>query len=667
MHSYSPTKEKTLIGKRNLNQRDFTPPDPLQPNAYGQSDDQDMLEFCGRDNNTNQIRSTVASVSQTISANQTQYQQQQNQPPRFPPQQHPQYSRLPQNYNQEDEGVIETIYDSIQSDSDEEMKMHQDITDFDDGNSTANFNGNSSNNANQQQNKYYKYNRKKRSSENKKLVFLSKKVLEEVSTKHETTGTNIANHILEIYKERNMKLDFKNVQRRVYDALNVLSALDVITKDRNKITFKGYNGILQHSPRDSNGLQNGSDLQFQESARLYNNQVDCSNILIITHEFIIKAKIEIEEAKNRLQQKTAHFLELAQQSIALKKLVARNYMMYHSRENQSAPEKKIDIPFVVLKLQKNAQVELQQKDDQTQLILQTDRELEMFNENHILQKLQLNKITKDDIKNLLPTHIQQHLHERYNVEDEQLIENQLYCDEAPLTSSEIIHSQQSQNAEIEYQSQPNYDNNIFSQHSYYDSRGHQNNHHQPHIRKQSDFGGNQINLISNPNSIQNTPMKQRYNQYSQVSQYGQALSFGTLRGNQFNLTSPYRHVSKNESIDIHNSFMDKNDQYNYLSSPFYGSSNIIMGNDVFNEMESTNYYSNFTNIPQSRDKVQTKQGIQTKSPINVNNYMQNPNSQSSNNENLNNRDTPLLNNQTKYLGGKVSPLGVPSLSNILQQ
>ncbi len=43
----------------------------------------------------------------------------------------------------------------------------------------------------QQPNKYYKYARKKRSSENKKLVFLSKKVLEEVSTKKETTGTNV--------------------------------------------------------------------------------------------------------------------------------------------------------------------------------------------------------------------------------------------------------------------------------------------------------------------------------------------------------------------------------------------------------------------------------------------------------------------------------------------
>ena len=44
-------------------------------------------------------------------------------------------------------------------------------------------------------------------------------------------------------------LDFKNVQRRVYDALNVLSALDVITKDRNKIQFKGYQHLLSQNTK----------------------------------------------------------------------------------------------------------------------------------------------------------------------------------------------------------------------------------------------------------------------------------------------------------------------------------------------------------------------------------------------------------------------------------
>ena len=51
----------------------------------------------------------------------------------------------------------------------------------------------------------------KRSAESKKLVFLSNKVLEEVMNKNETTGTKIAMRILEIYKDKKINMDFKNV------------------------------------------------------------------------------------------------------------------------------------------------------------------------------------------------------------------------------------------------------------------------------------------------------------------------------------------------------------------------------------------------------------------------------------------------------------------------
>lgn len=52
-----------------------------------------------------------------------------------------------------------------------------------------------------------------------------------------TNGTQIAREILDESRKLRMNFDFKNVQRRVYDALNVLTALDMIKKDRNKIEF----------------------------------------------------------------------------------------------------------------------------------------------------------------------------------------------------------------------------------------------------------------------------------------------------------------------------------------------------------------------------------------------------------------------------------------------
>lgn len=77
----------------------------------------------------------------------------------------------------------------------------------------------------------------------------------------ETTGTKIAQRILEIYRGRNMDMDFKNVQRRVYDALNVLSALCIIHKDRNRIHYKGILKNGEFSSQTGNPQKDENELK----------------------------------------------------------------------------------------------------------------------------------------------------------------------------------------------------------------------------------------------------------------------------------------------------------------------------------------------------------------------------------------------------------------------
>ena len=59
-----------------------------------------------------------------------------------------------------------------------------------------------------------------------------------------TTGTVIAHEILELYKRFSDKVDFKNVQRRVYDALNVLYAMEIISKQKNQIYYNEDNEFI---------------------------------------------------------------------------------------------------------------------------------------------------------------------------------------------------------------------------------------------------------------------------------------------------------------------------------------------------------------------------------------------------------------------------------------
>lgn len=53
------------------------------------------------------------------------------------------------------------------------------------------------------------------------------------------------------------KVDFKNVQRRVYDALNVLSAMDIIRKDKYNIIYNHFN---DHIPSNY-GLEDSEDAE----------------------------------------------------------------------------------------------------------------------------------------------------------------------------------------------------------------------------------------------------------------------------------------------------------------------------------------------------------------------------------------------------------------------
>ena len=92
-----------------------------------------------------------------------------------------------------------------------------------------------------------------------------------------------------------LKLDFKNVQRRVYDALNVLCALGVTTKSKNKIQFQG----LHHLSLET---EDKSEKQAH----------------------FIQAQNDIQNIHFELMQRRQYLLELVRQQICVKKLIERN-------------------------------------------------------------------------------------------------------------------------------------------------------------------------------------------------------------------------------------------------------------------------------------------------------------------------------------------------------
>ena len=93
----------------------------------------------------------------------------------------------------------------------------------------------------------------------KGLRHFSSKVCQKVKAKQKTTYNEVADELVREFASNfastgldEQSYDEKNIRRRVYDALNVLMAMDIITKEKKEIRWKGLPTNADH---DLNSLQ----------------------------------------------------------------------------------------------------------------------------------------------------------------------------------------------------------------------------------------------------------------------------------------------------------------------------------------------------------------------------------------------------------------------------
>ncbi|KAG6769774.1 hypothetical protein POTOM_025436 [Populus tomentosa] len=143
------------------------------------------------------------------------------------------------------------------------------------------------------------------------------KVCEKVESKGTTTYNEVADELVAEFADPSnsvstpdqQQYDEKNIRRRVYDALNVLMALDIISKDKKEIQWKGL-------PRTSL-----SDIE--------------------------ELKVERLGLRNRIEKKAAYLQELEEQFVGLQNLIQRNEQLYSSG---NAPSGGVSLPFILVQV-----------------------------------------------------------------------------------------------------------------------------------------------------------------------------------------------------------------------------------------------------------------------------------------------------------------------------
>ncbi|TVU30578.1 hypothetical protein EJB05_22208 [Eragrostis curvula] len=163
----------------------------------------------------------------------------------------------------------------------------------------------------------------------------SMRVCEKVESKGRTTYNEVADELVAEFSDPNnidspdpdnpnaQQYDEKNIRRRVYDALNVLMAMEIISKDKKEIQWKGL-------PRTS-------------------------------MDEVEELKTEIIGMKGRIDKKSAYLQDLQDQYVSLQNLVQRNEQLYGSGDD--APSGGVALPFILVKTRPHATVEVEISED----------------------------------------------------------------------------------------------------------------------------------------------------------------------------------------------------------------------------------------------------------------------------------------------------------------
>lgn len=209
------------------------------------------------------------------------------------------------------------------------------------------------------------------------LRYISSQVCKIVESKGITTYNEVANELVidamklfdgEHCHEKKKKDHEKNIRRRVYDALNVLLATDIISKTKEKdnrektIHWKGYPTTVS------------SDLVTLEKEK----------------ETIYA---EIEKKKRCLQ-------ELLVQNVCFQNLENRNKRL--KLRERSKEEDRIPLPFIVVNAAENAVIQCEMNQDQTDVMFDFNMPFEIHDDNEILKKLGMSQTSYQDLEQLLP-------------------------------------------------------------------------------------------------------------------------------------------------------------------------------------------------------------------------------------------------------------------------
>lgn len=228
--------------------------------------------------------------------------------------------------------------------------------------------------------------RRKSDKGGKGLRHFSMKVCEKVRKKGTTSYNEVADELVSEFTNPHLvpnsvdqQYDQKNIRRRVYDALNVLMAMNIIAKEKKEIRWLGL-------PTTS--------------------AQECGSLIT-----------EKKQITERIHAKTQQLYELLLQQISYKNLVQRNVEMERTK-GPPPPNSAIHLPFIVVNSDRKTVIDCSITNDKTEYLFVFNDKFQIHDDFEILKQIgltdgletgEISEANLAKIKSMLPKSMEKYI------------------------------------------------------------------------------------------------------------------------------------------------------------------------------------------------------------------------------------------------------------------
>lgn len=203
------------------------------------------------------------------------------------------------------------------------------------------------------------------------LISISNEVHKFIKNKKSAKGTDVTNYILEDLQKKGMKnLNFKNIQRRVYDAINVMCAVGLITKNKQEIKYS------LHDEGDIDTLG-------------FSNCLSCGKKSGVTKPFSDESSNIDTDKNNELKENLAQLRNL--QKKLSKLYIQTQFYEKYIKLNTSHPERnleeKLEFPFDIVEYDSSQPVKIKAKEDCSRYLIVSNSNLNHVTSYDVMRRL----------------------------------------------------------------------------------------------------------------------------------------------------------------------------------------------------------------------------------------------------------------------------------------